>query len=473
MRWVFRIGIGLLVAVVLLVVVFVVVVGPWPTYGSVDVTEQDYYKKAIADISAQVQESTITDTPGRLQAGWADANITPAVGTPLGGYGARGMEHHSTGVRDRLEVKVLVLSDGDDTLALVGADILITPPNVAAGVREAVAAQVPLTPDDILFNASHTHCGPGSLGPGLAMRVTGAQFMPEVPEMLIREYTAAIVEAYSNMEPAKLAHGGVDAPQFIRNRVRDAVTDSELSYAVLEQDDGDRSFLVSYSAHPTVFGSRMMEFSAEYPGELRRKLERETDAYSVYLGGAVGSMGPRAPEGPTDEARVVAMGQALADLIIEDAQDLTFEDRLDIVSVGVKLDMPEPQVRPFEDNTHWRVSPIIARIAFSPFEMNGWMHGARVGDLLFMGLPSDFSGEISVDWKAYAAEQGYDLWTLSFCGTYCGYFSPDKYYNETPLGYETGLMSWFGPNIEAHFTGLYKHMFEEMTAGVAAPDARG
>ncbi len=93
----------------------------------------------------------------------------------------------------------------------------------------------------------------------------------------------------------------------------------------------------------------------------------------------------------------------------------------------------------------------------------GWIQGVRVGDVFFVALPFDFSGEISAEWKDWAADQGYDLWTTSFNSAYCGYLSPDEYYLEEPLNYETGLMSWFGPENEAYFTALFQHLFRLMT----------
>lgn len=463
-----RILLGFAAFLLLLVVAFLVVIGPWPVYQDSHYKDSKFFAKAVADIDEHAKASDITDTPGRLQVGWANRIITPRIGIPLAGYGARGMNHHSTGVRDELYVKVMAFSDGKDTAVLVGADILITPPNVSAMVRERVAAQIPLTGDDILFNASHSHCSVGGFGEGLAMKVTGGTYAPEVPEMLATAYTEAIVEAYNNLKPGKIATGSVQAPEYIRNRMRkDGPVDPELSFLVAQQDTGEQCYLVSYSAHPTTFGDEMMEFSAEYPGALRKVIEKETGARTVYLGGAVGSMGPRAPEAPTPGERVDAMGDALARLVLDAAKDLTFRDSLDVASVGVTLDMPPVQLRPFEGNPNWRISPIAAKILFSPNNMNGWIQGVRVGDILFMGMPCDFSGEISIEWKAWAAQHKIDLWTLSFCSTYCGYFSPDKYYKDLPLNYETGMMSWFGPNVEAYMTDLFHHVVDALHAAPA------
>jgi len=444
---------------------FVLLIGPWPTYGDSQYARQAYYRDAMAAIGDAAAENTLSADPDRLRAGWAKRPITPPVGTPLGGYSGRAGGKNSTGVRDELYVRALALSDGVDVAVLVGSDMLIIPPNLSGAVREKVAAGAGLSERQILFNASHTHCGPGAFMPGLISRISGGDFDPGLIDMLVARFTEAVLEALDRLEPAALASGSVDAPQYIRNRVRDgAPVDPELSFLIVRQDGGDTVCLASYSAHPTIFGARMMEFSAEYPGELMRFIEAETDMEAHYLGGAVGSMAPRAPEGDDEDGRVVAMGRALGRLILENSGDLEFRNALDIASVGIPVGMPEFQLRPSEKHPNWRVSPFLAR--FAGLKREGWIHGVRVGDLFFAGMPFDFCGETSVEWKRWAEGQGLALWTLSFCATYCGYLSPDKYYMDTPLNYETGLMSWFGPNVEAYFTEL----FQEMAAALRAPE---
>ena len=166
-----KILLGFGALVLALVVSFVTVIGPWPVYSS-GFEGTRYFNKALAAIDDNVTESAITTTPGRLQAGWGKAIITPEIGTPLAGYGDR-KGAPSTGVHDDLYVKALALSDGQDTVVIVGADILLVPPNVADLVREQVGAETPLTPNDLYFGASHTHCSLGAFGPGIAAYVTG------------------------------------------------------------------------------------------------------------------------------------------------------------------------------------------------------------------------------------------------------------------------------------------------------------
>lgn len=458
------------ITIVLAIVVgtFLVVVGPWPVYSDSGYKSTDYYAQAIKDIDAQVKESDLTDTPGALQAGWAMRDITPPVGVPMAGYSGRGEGKKSKGVRDPLETTALALSDGKDTVIIIGSDMLIIPPNISDMVRAAVtkATDGKISQNDILFNASHTHCGPGGWGPGLMPEFSAGKYDDTMPSFIADRFADAALAALADLKPASLATGQIELPEFIRNRSREAIVDPVFNYMVAKHDDGKMVYLMRYSAHPTTFGSDMMLFSAEYPGELKRFVREQTHQDAQYLGGAVGSMGPRAPEGPSEDARVAAMGQAIGQRLIDVAkpENLQFRDHLDIASVGVSLGMPPLQIRPV--SAAWRVSPFIAKAAGVP--QQGWIHGIRIGDVVLMGMPCDFSGEISVEWRKWATERHLELWTLSFCSTYCGYFSPDKYYNVEPLGYETNAMSWFGPNIEAYFTDLYHHIVGQLVPSAKA-----
>lgn len=444
-----------------LIALFVIFIGPWPTYSD-GFEGKGYFTKALADIDQNVKESEITDSPGRLQAGWGVANITPEIGVPMAGYGAR-KGAPTTGVHDDLLVKAIAFSDGKDTAVVVGADMLIIPPNIAEAVRQAVAKETPLTPNDIHFGASHTHDGAGAFGPGLASWVTGGKYDPKVPEFLAKQFTSAIVDACKSMGPAKMAHGGVNAEKYIRNRARgNGPVDGELSYMVIEKDDGKRCFLVSFSAHPTIVDSDFMQFTAEYPGGLQRAIEKATGATCAYLGGALGSMSPNnKPDGPDAVSQAQAYGELLAQLVLDNTTNLQFRDKVDVVSIGIPLQLPPFQVRLL--STKWRLSPLAAGIA--GLQTTGWMQATRVGDAVFVGIPGDFSGEISRKWKQWGDTRGFDLWTSSFCAAYAGYISPDEYYNEVVdekgnTEYETGAMSWVGPHQEAYFTALMQKMVE-------------
>lgn len=451
---------GAAVIFVIVVVIAITLVGPWPTY-SRDFADQPYFLDALTTIDYSKNRVASAGQPGQLKAGWAARSITPPVGTPLAGYSAR-KGAPSTGVAQELYVKALAISDSEDTIVFVGADMLLIPEELADAVREYVAMRTPLTSHDIFFTASHTHSGPGGWTPGLASRVMGGKYVPGILEQLTDAFSESIVEAYGNLEDARISAGDLAAPDYIRNRARpQAPVDDELSFMVVETAEA-KCYAVTYSAHPTTIGARNLQFSPSYPGYLMTAIEEETGAFTIYLGGAVGSMGPRAPAEGSAFERSKAMGDALAKLVLDEAEVLRpGEGFLDVAAIGIPFALPPFQIRL---SPKWRLSPFLPAIL--GVDGDGWLHVARVGDLYFVGTPCDFSGEISVKLKRWAASSGKDLWVHSFNGDYVGYVSPDYCYNDLnangELGYETGLMSWCGPHQEEFFTTLIKHMINTL-----------
>ena len=461
-----KLGCMVILAVVLfLAIVFVIFIGPWPIYRDSRYQEAPFFKAALAGIDQGLDRSQFTDTPGPLKAGWAERVITPPVGTPMAGYSDRPNGKRSTGVRDDLFVNAVVLNDGQDTVVLVTADMLMTTPNVAEMVWHEVCGKLPLDENDILFTTTHTHNGPGGLGPGLLAEYSFGTYDPKIPQMIADAMAQAIIEAYERMAPARIAHGKVDAPRFIYNRVHQAATDSWLRFLIIERETGERCYAVRYSAHPTTFKKKDLDLTAEYPGEICRYIEAHRNAQAIFVGGAVGAMNSGTPKGPNHSIRIRRMGKALAELVLAHDSDLTFQTKVDLASVGVSFGMPPLQIRPFAGS--WRLSPLLAWIIGLP--LRGRIQAIRVGDMVFMGLPHDVSGEIAKAWAEEASKDGWDLWISSHCVFYCGYLSPDAYYWVKPergnyyMYYELRLMNWFGPNQEAMFRDLKDHILQGMT----------
>lgn len=448
-----------LLGVAVFILTAVVLIGPWPVYTQSNFAQSSYYKRSLVAIDQQAAQSRVSPNPGRLSAGWAMRIMTPNVGVPMGGYGGRPDGKRSKGVRDELMAKAIALSDGTDTAVILGADMLIIPPNIVELTAAKVGQVTPLTVNNIYFTATHTHCGPGGFAPGLAAKVSAGDYDPVVPEFLSKVFAEAIVEAYESMKPAQLAAGMLDASQFIRNRTRQADVDSTLNYMVVEQEGGKRCYVFRWSAHPTIFGQNMMEFSAEFPGEMMRQVEQTTNAVAIYLGGALGSMSPRAPDASSDCERVALYGKLLGKLLVDGTEELDFMNFMDVASLSATVGTPPIQARPV--SSKWRLSPFVSKLVGIPRE--GRIQGLRIGDIMLVGLPFDVSGELSKEWREVYGRQGWDLWVTSFSGAYLGYLSPDRYYYETDekgnLGYEIGFMNWLGPQSEAYFAALIERVF--------------
>ena len=459
-----RCCIGAVSVVVLLAGGFVLMAGPWPTYGPSPLEELDNYQQALALVDERIALNELSGDPGRLQAGWAAVELDMPIGIPLAGYGNRDGAP-STGVHDPLFVKALAVSDGADTAIIIGADMLIVSENIANPVRERVAEALGLDENALLFNATHTHSGPGGARPGRLAQAFGGEYDPRVPALIVDYFTEAIVAAHENMAPARIAHGQAEAAEHIRNRARtDGGTDPSLRFLVVEQEDGERCIVVRFSAHSTVIGGDNMEFSGDYPGFVQRIMAEETGAECIFLAGAMGSMSA-ANTGEGDRfQRAENLGRTLVERILPELEDLQFNEAVPVAAIGIPVAFPSYQIRL---NKSWRVSPKLPRLV--GMADHGWVHGVRIGDVVMVGMPADYSGELAVGMSDWAeAVLGVDLWMNSFSGSYVGYISPDEYYfdpwdhpdpdERDNARYEVQVMSWTGPQQEAIFDGLAKHM---------------
>lgn len=445
------------------VVLGAVFVGPWPTYGPGDLDAAGHFLDAIDALTSSAADSELTSTPGSLLAGWAKQPLSLPPAVPLGGYGHR-RGRPSVGVHDRLTVGALVLGDGTDDVVIVASDLLIVPEDVAARVRSAVAERLPLGAGDILFNATHTHSGPGAFAPGWLGRQFAGAYDPRVVDTIAASMTAAIADAWNDRAAARLGHGKLAVPEHVTNRARPGGTvDPDLHFLRIERNDGALLTVVSYAAHATLLGPENMELAGDYPSELVRALERQTGGDAVFLAGAVGSMAPVAPDALEGFEGARTLGATLAARVARASATLVLHERLDVASAGTAIQMPPFQVRL---TRRLRLSPFLVRRL--GVNNQAWIQGVRVGNTVLVGAPADFSGELSVELKAWAAAAGFDLWALSFNGDYVGYISPDRYYTaapETDLGrYEMYLMNWCGPRQGEMVVRLLRRTAEALLA---------
>jgi neutral ceramidase len=94
------------------------------------------------------------DPPVNFQAGFAERDITPPVGSEApGGYGK---SYHKS-IHDPCKVRAVVFDDGKKRVALVGIDALNIHRDTVNHVRKAIAKKTGLAEEAILLGASHSH----------------------------------------------------------------------------------------------------------------------------------------------------------------------------------------------------------------------------------------------------------------------------------------------------------------------------
>jgi hypothetical protein len=147
-----------------------------------------------------------TDKPSAIQIGIAEINYTPDVGLDLvGNY--RGDDYASRGVHDSLYAKALVASDSKGKkVAILAIDICLLPKEPVEYIREYIASNSDIKPENIMVMATHTHSGPPS-----------NLDAPKAKDYLARA-AGAVLEANRNLKSTVVSVGRSSENRISHNR---------------------------------------------------------------------------------------------------------------------------------------------------------------------------------------------------------------------------------------------------------------
>jgi hypothetical protein len=83
----------------------------------------------------------------------------------------------------------------------------------------------------------------------------------------------------------------------------------------------------------------------------------------------------------------------------------------------------------------------------------------EIGDILMIGMPCDFSGELSVNHglDQFAEGFGENLFITSFNGNYIGYITEDDHYYTCDHD-EVRALNWVGPYKGSYFASVIKQI---------------
>ena len=353
------------------------------------------------------------------KAGAAKVDITPPVGFPMWGYGAR-HDAPSEGVLDPLRARALVLQAGEKRIAVVSLDLGRAPTRESMAVIRA-SAKAAAGIEHLFLVASHTHHGPV-----LELRTWPDREDPYVAR-LERKIGDAIAGAAQSLRPAKLGVASKPVP-FNRNRhskLPDKPVDRELLVLRVDGVDGRPiAHAVNFAGHPTMLPAALRRFSADYPGALADLVERETGAPCLFMQGAAGDLSTE----PGTERGPEQFGQALGREVLKIAKLTRWPE-----AEGPALQVREDDFR-FGSRTDF-ANPLIKTMfvrAFFPelveFYLGEYRDGIRPhmttalldGKVGIVGVSGEFFTGHSLSLKRRARLE--HLFFLGYCNDYQQYF---------------------------------------------------
>ena len=255
-----------------------------------------------------------------LRAGAAKADITPPIGTPLAGYGARAAKP-STGVHDPCEARALVLDNGAVKLAFVAVDHLGFDHGMVQRIRALASEATRITADHIFVMSSHTHSGGGAFMEMLppVANILAGKFDPKIRHFYEQRTAEAVIAADKNLRPARISFGAGEARGISRFRSSwppNGPIDPEVGVVRVDSTATGKplAVLMNFAAHPTVLGANNMTFSADYVGYARSAVERMIggEVLAIFANGAQGTVAPRAFLGDDQWERAENVGTILA-----------------------------------------------------------------------------------------------------------------------------------------------------------------
>ena len=248
----------------------------------------------------------------QLLAGTGRSDITPAPGTPQGGWGAQ-THQRGLGAGMPMLATALVLSDTRETLAIVDVDAIGFDKEWTGRILAAISGASGLPLNRIRFSCTHTHSGPNTfrlnnISEGLEMALAYLESLP-------MRIAGAVWQARQNMQPVRVAASSGRSEINVNRRFQvpgggmavgrnwNGVADPTVRVVRLEAlDESPVATLVHYSCHPTTMAWQNQLFTPDYPGMCRQVVEREAGGTCLFLQGAPGNVTPR--RGFTGDPRV-------------------------------------------------------------------------------------------------------------------------------------------------------------------------
>jgi len=257
-----------------------------------------------------------------IKAGVVRVDITPPVGTMMGGYRLR--KAPSEGIHDPLYARALIFEQNKQRIVIVTTDLGAIGQDVVEKTRKLIENKTGIGKEAILISASHTHSGPDTFR--LFSKKMDESYLSILPSYL----AGAVFWAANNMQLVKVGVGrgkiqGISFNRRLKTRdgkvrlnwekippgeiVDRGPVDEELGIIKVESLKGKLlATLVNFTLHAAVIGFQNLLFSADWPGYTTKLIEEvKKGCVALFTNGAEGNINhiknPGEWEGTSGEAQ--------------------------------------------------------------------------------------------------------------------------------------------------------------------------
>jgi len=274
-----------------------------------------------------------------------------------------------------------------------------------------------------------------------------------IQKWLVQQIRVAVNQSIADLKPALAGTGKFDAAMFTRNRLigEHGTKNDEFNFVVIEQAGYRKAILGSFSAHATTLGDKNMEFSGDYPGYWERRIENTSADLALFFAGSMGSQSPRSEGEGFEKTKYI--GEALADSLNKHLAGVKMDPEPILSSLTLRMEMPEYH---FRLTARTNLATFLSK-KLMPLPENVYLQAARIGNLIWITTPCDFSGEFAREIKNALAVENFDGMVTSYNGSYIGYIIPGRYFYMDE--YESKLMGMFGPTMGDYSMDLIRQLY--------------
>jgi dienelactone hydrolase len=424
--------------------------------------------QAAAPLYAQ---SAPKASAGGWQAGYAEADITPAAGEAmLAGFGR---PRQVQGTLAPLRAQALALQDQNGRRAILfTADVLGFSRVSVEVLRRKIEKTHGVDPSAVCFAASHTHWGPAiNYRTNFTIGGLNVWYLARLEETLLKLADSAI----KDLSPAEVAYGACDVRigmcrrlqsdrgQFVWGANPEGSYDEHTPVLRITRGRSPKQLvLVGHACHPTSTGT-VDKWSPDYPGAMRRKLELALDdcraLFVMGCGGDAKVVVRDEKTGKDDFAaspeKSDAAGEKLAEQVLaylEKSQLAPLDGKLEtrLVSGALSLQLPRSREQiealaldgnPRTGSTWWARQSLAYpdERRQQRYDVQAW----TLGELTLVAL----EGEVCADWGPMTralAPTKYAM-TVAYANEVPGYIPTARIIREGGYEGDTSHMAYFLP----------------------------
>ncbi len=227
-----------------------------------------------------------------LQAGYGQIEITPKPGHSLmAGYG---VDRIANGTELPLISQVLYLKDQNrQEWIWITADIIGFDRTTTAALKYSISEKYNIPQQHVVCCASHTHWGPATLySIGLSCGAINPWYVFEMEDKIL----SAVDTAVNNSGPARMQYQATDVKIGVNRRKPgkdgkiefapnpDGHYDAHTPVIFIERHNTSEHIIITgHACHPTSSGGDMQKWSPDYPGYMRRYINRIHPQYKVMF----------------------------------------------------------------------------------------------------------------------------------------------------------------------------------------------